>query len=62
MKGPLYLRGMKGEKTVKISGEIAKELKKFVAENGGTIKSAMQIGALWVMSKGAKEYLNSLKK
>lgn len=49
-------------KSIKVDREIAKELKRFVANNGGTIKSALEHGAIWVMSKGAKEYLNKIKK
>jgi hypothetical protein len=46
---------------VKVDKDIVKELKKFAANNGGTIKSALEYGAIWVMSKGAKEYLAKLK-
>lgn len=48
-------------KSIKVNEEIARDLKKFVANNGGTIKSAMEHGAIWVMSKGAKEYISKLK-
>ena len=48
-------------KTVKINGKMVTELKKFVANNGGTIKSALEKGAVWVMTSGAKEYIKSLK-
>lgn len=39
-----------------------KNIRKFVAENGGSIRKVLESGALWVMSKGAKEYINKLKK
>jgi hypothetical protein len=48
-------------RTIKVSDEIAKELKKFVANNGGTIKLALESGAVWVMTNGAKEYLQKIK-
>ena len=47
-------------KSIKLNEELAIELKKFVAGNGGTIKSALEFGGIWVMSKGAKEYLRKL--
>lgn len=50
------------DKSVKMDTEIARELKKFVANNGGTIKAALEAGAIWVMSKGAKEYLKKIQK
>jgi hypothetical protein len=53
---------MAKDKSIKVNGEIAQALKIFVANNGGTIKSALEHGAIWVMSKGAKEYINKLKK
>jgi hypothetical protein len=49
-------------KPVRLKKDIVKDLKKFVANNGGTIKSALEHGAIWVMSKGAKEYIQKLKK
>ena len=58
-----YLHIMSEEtKPVRLKKDIVKDLKKFVANNGGTIKSALEHGAIWVMSKGAKEYFQKLKK
>ena len=45
----------------RIDKDIIKDIKVFVANNGGTIKQVLECGALWVMSKGAKEYVNKLK-
>ena len=52
------------EKTrpIRVDNDLARKLKEFVGKNGGTIKSALEHGAIWVMSKGAKEYLGKLKK
>jgi hypothetical protein len=49
-------------KPVRVKRKVVEDLKKFVANNGGTIKSALEHGAIWVMSKGAKEYIQNLKK
>jgi hypothetical protein len=46
----------------RIDKDIIKDIKIFIANNGGTIKQVLESGALWVMSKGAKEYINKLKK
>ena len=46
----------------RIDKGVIKDIKVFVANNGGTIKQVLESGALWVMSKGAKEYIKSLKK
>jgi hypothetical protein len=46
----------------RIDKDMMKDIKVFVANNGGTIKKVLECGALWVMSKGAKEYINKLKK
>jgi len=40
---------------------LMRQIKMFVAANGGSIKSVLENGAIWVMSKGAKEYINKLK-
>jgi hypothetical protein len=53
---------MANDKSVKVDAELVKELKKFVANNGGTIKSALEQGGVWIMSKGAKNYIKNLKK
>jgi hypothetical protein len=45
-----------------IDKKLVGEIRKFVANNGGTIKQVLECGALWVMSKGAKEYIQKLKK
>jgi hypothetical protein len=41
---------------------VMKDVRKFVAEHGGSIREVLEHGAIWVMSKGAKEYINKLKK
>lgn len=43
--------------SIRINKDLAKEIKMFVAANGGSIKTVLERGGLWVMSKGAKEYL-----
>ena len=48
--------------TAKLSPDLLKEVRHFVAENGGSIKKVLESGALWVMSKGAKDYIDKLKK
>jgi hypothetical protein len=48
--------------TAKLSPDLLKEVRHFVAENGGSIRKVLECGALWVMSKGAKEYISKLKK
>ena len=57
---------MKAEKeetqSVRISKSVVKEVRKFVAENGGSIRAALEHGSIWAMSKGAKEYIQKLKK
>jgi len=56
---------MKSERTTTpehISREIVADIRKFVAENGGSIRKVLESGALWVMSKGAKEYIQKLNK
>jgi hypothetical protein len=45
----------------RLDKDIIKDIKVFVANNGGTIKKVLESGALWVMSKGAKEYLQKIK-
>lgn len=45
-----------------IDKSLMKDIRKFVAENGGSIRSVLEHGAIWVMSKGAKEYIQKLKK
>jgi hypothetical protein len=45
-----------------VDKDIIKLIRKFVAENGGSIKAVLEHGAIWVMSKGAKDYINKLKK
>jgi hypothetical protein len=53
---------MKEETTpVRLNKDLVKQVKKFVGNNGGSIKQALTHGAIWVMSKGAKEYLTKLK-
>jgi hypothetical protein len=48
--------------SAKLHKDVMKDIRKFVAENGGSIRKVLECGALWVMSKGAKEYINKLKK
>jgi hypothetical protein len=50
------------DQSIKLDKDLVKKIRIFVANNGGTIKSALEHGAIWVMSKGAKEYIKSLKK
>lgn len=59
-----YLHKMKSSKptqSVRIDKEVVKDVKIFVANNGGSIKAVLQNGALAVMSKGAKSYLKYLR-
>lgn len=55
---------MKKEETdsARVEKGVMKKIRLFVAEKGGSIKSVLETGALWVMSDGAKEYLKKLKK
>jgi hypothetical protein len=55
---------MKDDKTgpVRIDKDVIRDIKMFVAANGGSIKALLEHGAVYVMSKGAKEYINKLKK
>lgn len=45
-----------------VDRKVVKDIRKFVAENGGSIRAVLERGAIWVMSKGAKEYIQKLKK
>jgi len=45
-----------------IDKELMKEIRIFVAKNGGSIRKVLEQGSVWVMSKGAKEYIQKLKK
>ena len=45
-----------------IDRNVAKTIRKFVAENGGSIKAVLEHGAIWAMTKGAKDYIQKLKK
>ena len=55
---------MKAEEleSAKLSKTVMKDIRIYVANNGGTIREVLEKGAIWVMSKGAKEYINKLKK
>lgn len=54
---------MKGKtRPIRVEENLAQKLKEFVAKKGGSIKAALECGALWVMSDGAKEYLKKIKK
>jgi hypothetical protein len=55
---------MKSEEleSAKLSKSVLKDIRIYVAQNGGTIRAVLESGALWVMSKGAKEYIQKLKK
>ena len=61
-KPPFTVRPQPNTTPGHIDKEVMKDIRKFVANNGGTIKQVLESGALWVMSKGAKEYIQKLKK
>jgi hypothetical protein len=46
--------------SAKLHKDVMKDIRRFVAENGGSIRKVLESGALWVMSKGAKEYIKSI--
>lgn len=48
--------------SARLDSHIIWQIKLFVAENGGNIRSVLETGALWVMSDGAKEYIKKIKK
>ena len=47
--------------STRINQDLAREIKIFVAANGGSIKTVLEQGALWIMSKGSKEYLKFIQ-
>lgn len=49
------------DKSIRIDGKIAQDLKKFSANNGVTIKFAVEFASKWLMDKGVKELLKSIK-
>jgi hypothetical protein len=48
--------------SARLGKDVMKDIRIFVANNGGSIRAVLEHGAIWVMSKGAKEYINKLKK
>jgi hypothetical protein len=61
-KPPTTVRPIPNTTPGHIHKDVMKDIRKFVANNGGSIRAVLEHGALWVMSKGAKEYIQKLKK
>lgn len=60
-----YLRRMKVKEptqSVRIDKDVVKDIKRFIIDNGGSIRSVLEHGAIWAMTKGAKEYIQKLNK
>lgn len=47
--------------SIRIGKDVVKDIKHFIADNGGSIRSVLEHGSVWAMSAGAKEYLRKLK-
>lgn len=56
------MKAKENTQSTRINQDLTREIKIFVAQNGGSIKAVLEHGAIWVMSKGAKEYIQKLKK
>lgn len=48
--------------SVRVDKDVVKDIKRFIIDNGGSIRKVLEHGALWAMTSGAKEYLKKLKR